>query len=436
MLALLGFATIALFIILLMTNRISAVAGLILIPIVFGLIGGFGTSIGEMMINGIVQTAPTAVMLVFALLYFLIMYECGLFEPFIRGILRVVGEDPVRIVVGTAILVMIVGFDGDGATAVLITITAMYPIYRKVGINPLIIALMLGLINPLLNWLPWGGPAARAAIALQVDVGDIVGPMIPALVISLAATLVFAWVLGRSERTRLAGLAAAGGPNFAEDGQDLLPRERKVIEPKNFWFNLLLTIALMGSLALGLAPLPALVMGAFAIAATVNLPNVKEQQERLKPHGSTVMMLVTLVLAAGAFTGVLDESGMVKAMADSLIAVIPQAWGPYFGHISALISMPLLVFLSTDAFYFGVVPILGHTGAAHGVAPEVIARAALIGMPVHSISPLIAPIYFVASLLRTDIGTLQRFAWPWVIALSFIALIAATVTGAIPIGVG
>jgi CitMHS family citrate-Mg2+:H+ or citrate-Ca2+:H+ symporter len=429
MLALLGFATIGAFIILVMTNRLAAVAALILMPIVFGLIGGFGAGIGDMMVKGIVQTTPTAVMLVFALLYFLLMYEQGMFEPFINGILKLVGEDPVKIVIGTAVLVMIVGFDGDGATAVLITVSSMYPIYRRVGINPLIIALMLGLINPLMNWLPWGGPAARAAISLKVDVNDIVGPMIPALVISLLATLAFAYYLGLSERRRLAKLAGASGPEMAE--LDLVPRVRKVIVPRNFWFNLILTIVMMGSLAAGVAPLPAIIMAGFAIAVTVNLPNVKEQQERLKPHGATVMMLVTLVLAAGAFTGVLDQTGMVKAMADSLISVVPQSWGPYFGYISAVLSMPLLIILSTDAFYFGVLPILGHTGAAHGVPPEVIARAALIGMPMHSLSPLIAPIYFVASLLRTDIGALQRFAWPWTIALSFIALAAAALTGAI-----
>jgi CitMHS family citrate-Mg2+:H+ or citrate-Ca2+:H+ symporter len=430
MLALLGFATIGLFIALVMSGRVSAVVGLILIPVIFGLIGGFGPDLGGMMIKGVIQTAPTAVMLVFALLYFLIMYEAGLFEPFIAWILKVVGEDPVRIVIGTAALAMITGFDGDGATAVLITVTSMYPIYRKVGLNPLIIALLLGLILPVLNWLPWGGPAARAAISLKVDLGDIVGPMIPALIICLAVTVALAWYLGVSERKRLAGLVAAGPE---AEGEDLMPRVRKVIPVRNFWFNLALTIAMMGSLAAGLMPLPALVMIGFAIALIVNIPIVAEQQEKLKPHASTVMMLVTLILAAGSFTGIISETGMVRAMSQSLIAVVPESWGPWFGTISAVLSMPLLVFLSTDSFYFGVLPILGHTGAAYGVPPEVIARAGLIGMPFHSLSPLIAPIYFVASLLRTDIGKLQRFAWPWTLAFSFIALAAATLTGAIPL---
>lgn len=428
MLALLGFASIGLFTVLVMTKRLSAVAALILIPIVFGALGGFGVEMGKMMIRGIVQTAPTAVMLVFALLYFLVMYESGLFEPFIRKILAVVGDDPVKIVLGTTALVMITGFDGDGATAVLITVSSTYPIYRRVGVNPLIIALLLGLILPIMNWLPWGGPAARAAISLKIRVEDIVGPMIPALLLSLAAIILLSYYLGLSERRRLLKQAAPG--ELANDAEPS-PKARQKIEPRNFWFNLALTIGLMVGLAVGIAPLPALVMAAFAIAATVNIPNVDEQQERLKAHGGTVLMLITLILAAGAFTGILSETKMVEEMAKSLISAVPQSWGPYFGFITSLLSMPLLVILSTDAFYLGVLPILGHTGAAYGVPPEVIARAALVGMPCHSLSPLIAPIYFVASLLRTDIGSLQRFAWPWALALSGVALVCAAITGAI-----
>ncbi|MFJ5992796.1 CitMHS family transporter [Lentzea sp. NPDC092896] len=427
MLALLGFGTIGLFTALVMTKKMSAVAALILVPLVFGLIGGFGAKLGEMMISGIVETAPTAVMLVFALLYFLVMFECGLFEPFVRRIIAAVGEDPVKIVVGTAVLVIIVGLDGDGATAVLITVSSMYPIYRRIGINPLIIAMLLGIICPILNWMPWGGPAARMSISLGVDITDVVVPMLPAFFITLAAALVFAYVLGRSERRRLSKVEAT--ETETEDTSAHTPR--KVIEPKNFWFNLPLTIALMVSLALGFFPLPALVMGAFAIAATVNFPNLRVQQDRLKPHAGTVVMLVTLILAAGSFTGVLSESGMVEAMSGSIISIVPQSWGGAFAFVTAVLSMPLLIILSTDSFFIGVVPILAQTADAFGVPHEVIARAALIGMPLHSLSPLIAPIYFVATLLRTDIGSLQRFAWPWTLGLSLIAMAAATITGAI-----
>src|SRR4051794_35442629 len=45
----------------------------------FALIGGFGGSMGPMMLDGIRNLAPTGVMLLFAILYFGVMIDAGLF---------------------------------------------------------------------------------------------------------------------------------------------------------------------------------------------------------------------------------------------------------------------------------------------------------------------------------------------------------------------
>ncbi len=431
MLAALGFGSICLFTVLVMTKRISAVAGLILIPTVFGLLGGFGGKLGEMMVSGVVDTAPTAVLLTFALLYFLVMTECGLFEPLIRKILAIVGEDPVRIVLGTAILIICIGLDGDGSTAAFVVITSMYPIYRQVGINPLIIAMLLGIICPTLNWMPWGGPAARMAVSLDIEVADVVLPMLPALVLTLAAALVFAYVVGRGERSKLAARKAEAAALADKGDESGVSKTRTPIPTKNVWFNFLLTIAFIVSMGIELLPLPALAMIAFSLAVTVNWPSLRVQNEKLKPHAGTVVMVISLILAAGAFSGVLNESGMVKAMSDALVAHLPQAWGGGFAFVTALISGPLLFILSNDSFYFGVVPVLAETGSAYGIPPEVIAHSVLPGIFLHTLSPLSAPIYLVASLLRTDFGSLQRFALKWSVAITLAAIAAATVTGAI-----
>ncbi|MFN3574235.1 MAG: CitMHS family transporter [Phenylobacterium sp.] len=426
-LSLLGFSALAVFMALVMTRRLSAVAALILVPIVFGLIAGFGSGLGDMMLEGVVEVAPTALMLIFALLYFAVMIEAGLFEPLVRKILQVTGDDPVRVVVGSAVLAMLVSLDGDGATSAIVTISAMYPVYRRLGLNPLILAVLLGLSNTLMNWLPWGGPAARAALALRVDIMDIVGPLLPALGLSLAAVLGLAFFLGRLERRRL---ARDGGPAPAEAEAaatvTVAPKETR-----NLWLNLLLTLGLIGGMLSGIAPLPAVVMGGFAIAVTLNFPRLSEQKAALAAHGETILMMVSLIFGAGAFTGILSGTGMIDAMAQSLVSTIPEPLGPYMGPITALLSMPLLMFMSNDAFYFGVVPVLGATGAAYGVPPEVIGRAALMGMPLHALSPFIAPIYLVASLIRADVGQLQRFGLPWAILLSLFATLAAMATGAI-----
>jgi citrate-Mg2+:H+ or citrate-Ca2+:H+ symporter, CitMHS family len=437
MLALLGFGTIVVFTVLVMTKRLSAVAGLVLVPTVFGLIGGFGTDLGDMMVTGITDTAPTAVLLTFALLYFLVMTECGLFEPLVRKILSVVGEDPVRIAMGTAVLCTFLSLDGDGSTAAFVVITSMYPIYRQVGMNPIGIAVVLAMISPTMNWLPWGGPAARMATSLRIDVADVVIPMLPALVLTVGGAYVFAYFLGRRERRLITArraepvLVGAGGGGTGAEPEATVGEPRTPIPTKNIWFNLVLTIAFILSMGIELLPLPALAMIAFAIAATVNWPDLSVQTEKLKPHAGTVVTVMSLILAAGAFAGIINESGMVEAMADTLVSHLPEEWGGAFAFVTALASGPLLFILSNDSFYFGVVPVLAETGKSFGIPPEVIAHSVLPGIYLHTLSPLSAPIYLVAALLKTDFGSLQRFALPWLIGITLTAILMTAVTGAI-----
>lgn len=431
MLAWLGFGTIVVFTTLVMTKRLSAVAGLVLVPTVFGLIGGFGTELGDMMVSGIVDTAPTAVLLTFALLYFLVMTECGLFEPLVRKILSVVGEDPVRIAMGTAVLCTFLSLDGDGSTAAFVVITSMYPIYRQVGMNPIIIALILALISPTMNWLPWGGPAARMATSLRIDIADVVIPMLPALVLTVIGGHVFAYFLGRRERRRINAYQAevASDPLVEESAS----APRVPIPTQYLWFNLVLTVVFILSMAVELLPLPALAMIAFSIAVTVNWPDLRVQSEKLKPHASAVVTVISLILAAGAFAGIINDTGMVTAMANALVTHLPESWGGGFAFVTALASGPLLFILSNDSFYFGVVPVLAETGKAYGVPPEMIAHSVLPGIYLHTLSPLSAPIYLVVALLRTDFGALQRFALPWLVGITLTAIAACALTGAISV---
>jgi CitMHS family citrate-Mg2+:H+ or citrate-Ca2+:H+ symporter len=212
--------------------------------------------------------------------------------------------------------------------------------------------------------------------------------------------------------------------------------EAGVRRPRLFWFNLTLTLGLVAGMILGLAPLPVMMMGAFAIAATVNYPRLKDQKARITAHADNVVNVVVLLFAAGAFTGILNGTGMADAMASAALSIIPPGIGPYMAPITALASMPLTFVMSNDAYYFGVVPIIATAASAYGIDPEVIARASLIGQPVHTLSPLLAPIYLACGLLGVDVADAQRFALKWAVLISLVVLVAAIVTGAIPFRAG
>lgn len=95
--------------------------------------------------------------------------------------------------------------------------------------------------------------------------------------------------------------------------------------------------------------------------------------------------------------------------------------------------MPLTFFLSNDAFYFGFLPLLGHMGMQFGLAPEEIARASLIGQPVHGLSPILPALYFICGLLKIEVQAVQAFALKWAIMLSLVFLVTALLVGAFPL---
>jgi len=427
MLALIGFAMIAVFMILIMTRAVSAMAALILVPIIFGLIAGHGLDMGEMALGGVIALAPTAVTLVFAVLYFSLMTDAGLFDPLVRTAVRFAHGDPLKIALATATVATIVSLDGDGATTAIVTIGAFLPIYRRVGMNPLILAVLLGSANSIVNMMPWGGPMARVSSALNVPMLDIFLPLIPTILVGIAGVFVIAFVLGSLERKRL-GVAALETDMSAS----LFEREAGVERPKLFWINLALTLALIASAITGFVPLPVAFMAGLALAVLINYPSVAMQRERIAAHANNALPIALLIFAAGIFTGILDGADMVDAMGRSLLALVPPEYGTYFGPLIALTSGPFTFVMSNDAYYFGIVPILAETAGHFGLEPAEVARASLLGQTVHALSPLIAAIYLVSGLMKVEVGDLQRFGLPFAVLLYLFMVAVALATGAVP----
>lgn len=198
-------------------------------------------------------------------------------------------------------------------------------------------------------------------------------------------------------------------------------------------FNIALTVALMVLLILDIAPLAVLFMIAFAIAITVNFPNVKDQRDRIASHSSSVLAVVSVIFAAGVFTGILKGTGMTEALAQSIVWMIPEGHGNWLPLITAFVSAPFTFFLSNDAFYFGVVPVLAEAAQTYGIPPEVIARASLIGQPIHQLSPLVAATYVLTGLSKVEFGDHQKFSLKWAALLCVLMLIPALLTGAVTI---
>lgn len=425
---------------LIISKRLSPISALIIIPIVFGLLAGFRNELGQMMLDGIGKLAPTGVMLMFAILYFAIMIDCGLFDPLVKQLVRIVHDDPVRIVVGTAALALIVSLDGDGSTTYMITTAAMLPLYQRLGLRPVVLTCVVMMAGGVMNITPWGGPTARAASALSIDSAEIFVPMIPAMVVSSLFVLWAAYRLGLVERQRIA--EGSGNGLIADDlsrsvsfeldvGNADGSRSQRQLRGLQF-INGGLTLLLMTALIMGIMPLPVLFMIAFAIALVLNYPSVNAQKALMARHAGNVLAVVGLIFAAGIFTGILTGTKMVDAMAATVITAMPESLGPHLSVVTGLVSIPFTFFISNDAFYYGVLPILAKAGEAYGITAAEIGRASIIGQPVHLLSPLVPSTYLLVGLVGVEFGDHQRFTFKWCLLTSLVMLAVGLLTAVIP----
>ena len=434
MLTLLAYGMIIVFMALIMTKRMSVLTALALVPIAFGVVAGFGPKLGPMMLDGIKALAPTGVMLTFAILYFGIMIDAGLFDPVVRLVVRVVHGDPVKIVVGTAALALFVSLDGDGSTTYLITTTAMLPLYMRLKMDRLVLASVIIQAGGVMNILPWGGPTARAAAALKLDMGQVFPPLVPGMIVGAVWVLFVAWLLGRRERQRLGILSESKlGDMHASMSETGNSDDASIRRPKLIWVNMLLTVALLVALIAGLLPLPVLFLVAFALALVINYPSLEEQKARIAANAGNALAVVSVIFAAGIFTGILSGTKMVDAIAGSVVALVPPALGPYLAVITGILSMPFTFFLSNDAFYFGVLPILTEAASHYGISAAEMARASLVGQPVHLLSPLVPSTYLLVGLAKVEFGDHQKFTLKWTVATSLIMLLVGVATAVIPL---
>lgn len=430
MLATLGFLMIITFMVLIMTRRLSAMIALIVVPIVFALFGGFGKDMGPMALEGIKSVAPTGIMILFAILFFGIMIDAGVFDPIINTILKVVKGDPVKIAIGTAVLALLISLDGDGTTTYMITISAMLPLYKRIGMKPLVLAGIAVSASGVMNLLPWGGPTARAMTALNLEMGDIFTPVIPSMIGGVLFVLFMAYTLGKKERKRTGVLEINYG---TEAMAAATTADESLKRPKLILINYLLTITLLVALIREVLPTTVLFMIGFAIAITMNYPNLKEQKERVMHYADNALSVVSMVFAAGVFTGILSGTKMVDAMANVVITHIPDALGSHFAIITAIISAPFTFFMSNDAFYYGVLPLLAKAASGYGIDPAMIGRASLLGLPVHLLSPLVPSTYLLVGMVGEDFGSLQRTFLKWACGATAVMILVALIFSIIPI---
>ncbi|GAA1192114.1 CitMHS family transporter [Prauserella alba] len=482
MLSIVGFGVIAAISTLLILGRIAPVVGLTVIPTVGAFLAGFNAQeIGEFFESGLASVLNVAVMLVFAILFFGIMNDVRLFNPMINLMVRISRGNVVGVAMITVIIGVVCHLDGSGATSYLIAIPALLPLYKRLGMSPYLLMLLLSTSMAILNMLPWGGPVGRAAASTGHDPIELWQGLIPLQIVGVVMLLGTAALLGLRENRRIARatpvaepeLALAGTPSTGSggdiggadplsggspaartpsaDGADGADRRGEASDggsdgggdgdgraqavagkPYRPWFNGLLVVGLLGVLVADVLPAGLVFMLGLSAALVVNYPKVPEQMERIRAHGGGALGTGAIILAAGCFLGVLEESGMLESLATDLIALLPESVVPLLHLIVGVLGMPLELALSTDAHYFALLPLVHDAATQLGVGSATVVYAVLIGNVIGTyVSPFNASVWLGVGLAGVDMGKHIRYSFLPMWGFSLAMLVVAVPLGVI-----
>lgn len=432
-LGLIGYGVIALVLILVIWKQLYVIPTLILAPIIGALVAGFSLSqIGTFTADGLSGIVGITALFAFAVWYFSVMRDYGLFDPLIQRVVRGVAQRPAMLTIGTVVIAMASHLDGSGATTMLVTIPAMLPMYVALGIDKRILACLVGLTAGTMNMVPWGGVVVRAVSALNTaTITNVYTPMFPAHIAGLVCVLAIAYYFSRRISGDLSDIGASEREHLIDDAL-----EGREAEVNARWVaNVLLTVIVIAALVTGVTS-PALVfMLGLVIALLINVRSYDEQREVLEEHATDVMTYVGILFAAGVLIGVLEGSQMITEMANILVQIIPESLGNVLPLVVGIFAMPASLVFSPDAYYFGVLPVLAQTASQFGFEPIVMARASIVGQMTvgFPISPLTGATFLLIGLSEVELGEHIKFTFPFMWLTSLVILAVGVLIGAIPI---
>jgi len=453
MLTVLAYAMIVAFLVLLTKKKLNVFTALILVPIAFGaatclLLDKDLVLIFDWIKKGLffsVNPATKAVkmgvmsglvLILFAILYFGVMLKAGLFDPLCIFFIKKAKGDPLKIALATVMVASMVTLDGDTTTTVVVCTSALLPLWKRMEMKLSYLAVIITMPIGIFNQLPWGGPLVANATALGVDMSQLFAKILPGMLVAELYVIGVAYWLGMRERSRL-NYDPAHSYNVTPEHIEEMVSSVKEFEPEfkrpqYFFFNLALTVLVVGCLIGDVAHGGVLFMVGSAIALAVNY-KLDEQMDLVRNCASDVLIPSLATFAAGAFTGILGNSGMSTAIANSIISVIPQSIGVHMAPIYALVAAPAICFLPQDAFYFGIAAIIAPVANQLGISTEQAAVASMVGQAWRLASPVIPALYLLCERCEMNFVDYQKLFFSLTWPILFIYLFMHTITGAMPL---
>lgn len=403
----------------------------IILPTLAALICGFGfKELSEYVALGLKSVVGTATLVAFSAMFFTLMKEAGVFDVIVRFILRFVTPSTFSVLLATLVIASVCSLDGNAYATLLVTIPALLPIYEKMNISRKTLLLLVTTGVGVTGITPWGGSLNRAIAVTHLNILDVYYQIIPLQVVLFLLGVILCWLMARSENRNGSGISSQA---FYEMRQEMLTSKGSP-NPRLLKLNFALVITTIIILVSGLVAGNYLFMIAFSLAVMINYPDTKKAQQKIKDYAMTVFPVIVIFLTIGVFVGILQNTGIIKLLVNELAEIFPSSLGPYLYLILAAFSVPIVILIGSDAFYFALLPLAVGLGQNFGVSPLHVTIAMLITEQIGLLlSPVIPATHLGLSLLNLRVDEHIRHSLIRVWIMSICALITAMLSGIIPV---
>lgn len=369
--------------------------------IVLGILQGLGPveileTLKGYMNTGANSVLSTVLLFTFAIIYFNILGDAGMFDIIVAKVFKFIGNNIGVILFMTCMLATISHLDGSGATTMLITIPTMLPLFKKMKISPTLLVLYVGLTSGVVNMLPWTSAIGRVSAAVGIDGYELWRMLLPVQVVGLIIVYASCFIVGALLKKKGYGMSDEEFTALRADMLKPIDPVLKVAKPV-MAIDMIMTLLLVVAMLLKWINSNLAFMIGVAIALLINCKGgSKEMTAQIKKHGATALNMVMILFSIGLLVGTMKDSGMMAAMTETLVGLIPESMGSHLMFIISLISVPLSMVIGSDTLYMVCAPIFAELSVAFGGTAMAACAACTVGACIAANLCLVAPTPYLA----------------------------------------
>ncbi|MCC0694591.1 SLC13 family permease [Clostridioides sp. ES-S-0048-02] len=420
---------------LILSKKMPMQFALSVVPIVFALI--MGVSIIDLS-TYIIDSANSVMkssgyMLLFALMYFTMLSETGMFEILVNKIMKLLKcEANVWVVViFTTIIALIASLTASTTTTFLIVFPIMIPLYNKINFDKKAALIITITAFSFMSFVPWGMAVTTPAAFSNLDPMEISKYALP-IALCVIPAIVLQWIyFGLCHKKQVAMMVELDKMNLTDAESEVQKKENPNAREEKFWINIIVFVGAVVALAYYKVPAYLVFIITSFLTVLINYPTPKEYQPIWAKCSVPFYQALLMIISIAVFLGILNGTGMLVSISEFITSLFPEALTRYMYIILIAIAVIVLRFIPYQV-YMSILPVLVAVGVSFGLNPAMIAAlfAPNYSLAVGS-SPLSSSTHVAMSLLDTDVDDYVKLAMPVQTVTNIIIIVVALIFGVI-----